>query len=73
MFVMGALIFIAIRPLSARIPTPGLLLLFGGGAVYLGGLLFYFARRLPYHHLAWHLSVLTGTALHYFAVLRFSF
>jgi hemolysin III len=71
--VMGALIFIAIRPLSARIPTPGLLFLFGGGAAYLGGLMFYFARRLRYHHLAWHLSVLAGTALHYFAVLRYSF
>jgi len=71
--VMGGLIFIAIRPLSARIPIAGLLLLFGGGAAYLGGLLFYFARRFRYHHLAWHLTVLAGTALHYFAVLRYSF
>jgi hemolysin III len=70
---MGLLFFIAIRPLAARVPTPGLLLILGGGAAYLGGLIFYFARRFHYHHLAWHLCVLVGTALHYFAVLRYSF
>ena len=42
---MGCFIFIAIRPLLTRIPTSGLLLLFGGGVAYLGGLIFYFSQH----------------------------
>jgi hemolysin III len=70
---MGLLILIASRPLAASVSMPGLWLLIGGGAAYIGGLIFYFARRFSYHHLAWHLSVVLGTTLHYFAVLKYSF
>ena len=35
----------------------------------LGGVVFYAWRRLPYHHAIWHLCVLAGSVLHFFAVL----
>lgn len=70
--IMGWMMVIAFPPLSAHMPMSGFLLLLGGGIAYTGGLLFYIARRVPYHHLAWHLSVMAGTALHYFAVLRYA-
>jgi hemolysin III len=69
---MGWMMIIAFKPLSAHMPTTGLLLLLGGGISYTGGLIFYFARRFPFHHLAWHIAVLIGTTLHYLAILRYA-
>jgi hemolysin III len=69
---MGWFMVVIFRPLSLRIPTEGLWLLLAGGIFYTGGLAFFYARRLPYHHLAWHLSVIAGTAFHYVAVWRYA-
>jgi len=69
---MGWFMLVAVRPLSVRMPMAGLSLILAGGLAYTGGLGFYVARRIPYHHLGWHLSVLAGTAFHYFAVLRYA-
>lgn len=71
--VMGWIMVIAFPALSTRMPRTGLLLILGGGLAYTGGLVFYVARRFPYHHLLWHLAVLTGTALHYAAIARYAF
>ena len=70
--LMGWLMVIAIGPLSARVPPTGLLLILAGGIAYTGGIVFYLTRRVHYHHLAWHLCVLAGSALHYFAVLHYA-
>lgn len=70
--LMGWTAVIAYKPFMAGMPPTGLLLLVAGGLAYTGGLVFYLARRFPYHHLAWHLAVLAGTALHYFTVLRYA-
>lgn len=70
--LMGWMMVIALPPLLKHMPHTGLLLLLGGGLAYTGGLVFYQARRFPYHHLAWHLAVLVGTGFHYFAVLRYA-
>ena len=70
--LMGWLMLIAFGPLSARVPATGLGLILAGGIAYTGGLVFYLGRRVPYHHLAWHLCVLAGSTLHYFAVLRYA-
>ena len=53
-------------------PTPGLILIVAGGVAYTLGIAFYAARRLPYNHLIWHLFVLTGTALHFLAIFRYT-
>ena len=66
---MGWVGLIAIKPLLAALPLPGLLLLFGGGVSYTFGVLFYQWRSLRYHHAIWHLFVLGGSALQFFSVL----
>jgi hemolysin III len=67
--VMGWVGLIAIKPLVAALPVPGLWLLFGGGVSYTSGVLFYSWHSLRYHHAVWHLFVLGGSVLQYFAVL----
>ena len=66
---MGWVGLIAIKPLVAALPAPALWLMFGGGISYTAGVLFYRRHSLRYHHAVWHLFVLGGSALHYFAVL----
>jgi hemolysin III len=65
---MGWLVVIAIRPLVAAVDTRVLVLIVAGGLVYTLGLMFYGWRRLPYGHSVWHIFVLAGSVLHYFAV-----
>lgn len=60
---------VALKPLVAALPGSGLWLLFGGGVSYTFGVLFYVWRNLRYHHAVWHLFVLGGSVLQYFAVL----
>jgi hemolysin III len=66
---MGWVGLIALKPLVAALPAAGLWLLFGGGVSYTFGVLFYVWRSLRYHHAIWHLFVLGGSVLQYFAVL----
>ncbi|HEY6942191.1 PAQR family membrane homeostasis protein TrhA [Dokdonella sp.] len=66
---LGWIGLIAIKPLLASIAPGGLWLLLGGGAAYTLGVPFYLSRRLPYSHALWHLFVLLGSVLQFFAVL----
>jgi len=66
---MGWLVVVAIKPMLANVETGGLLLLLGGGLSYSLGAVFYAWERLSYNHAIWHLFVLAGSALHFFAVL----
>jgi hemolysin III len=59
--IMGWLVLIALKPLSAALPAGGMRLLVAGGLCYTGGAVFYLWRRLPYHHAIWHLFVLGGS------------
>ncbi len=68
---MGFIIVVVIKPLLAALTPAGLMLLVTGGAAYILGLLFYGWRRLPYHHAVWHLFVLAGSTLHFFAILLY--
>lgn len=68
---MGWIGIVAIMPLQARLPTPGLALLLAGGAAYTLGVPFYLLRRLRWHHPIWHVFVLAGSVLHYLAVLLY--
>jgi len=69
---MGWLILIAVKPLWLRMPPEGLLWLLAGGIAYTVGVVFYAAKRVRYGHFIWHLFVITGTACHFIAVLRFA-
>lgn len=70
--LMGWLVVIAVRPLGQHMPPSGLFWLAAGGLAYTAGVAFYAAPRLRYAHFLWHLAVLTGTACHFVAVLRYS-
>ena len=71
---MGWMALIAIRPLWQHMPAGGLMLLFGGGAAYTLGVVFFLLHeRLRYSHFIWHLFVLAGTGCHYFTVLGYAF
>ncbi len=66
---MGWCVVLAIRPLMNALETGGLVLLLAGGLSYTGGVAFYVRERLRYHHAIWHVFVLAGSVLHYFAIL----
>jgi len=69
---MGWLVLIAVKPLWLRVPPWGLFWLLAGGIAYTGGVAFYAAKRVRYSHFVWHLFVITGTACHFIAVLRYA-
>jgi hemolysin III len=63
---MGWLMLIAVKPLFALVPPPGLLWLAAGGLAYTAGVAFYaMDSRLRYSHVIWHLFVMAGTTCHY--------
>ena len=66
--LMGWLALIAIEPLIDNIRTGGLILLVAGGLSYSIGAGFYAWKRLKWNHAIWHLFVLGGSMLHFFAV-----
>ncbi|MFB5759761.1 PAQR family membrane homeostasis protein TrhA [Paenibacillus medicaginis] len=68
---MGWLIVIAWNPLMAVVPYTGIVLLAAGGVLYTLGTVFYVWKAFPYHHAVWHVFVLGGSILHFFAVLLY--
>lgn len=71
--LMGWVVIVAIKPLIDAIDIMGLILLVAGGVAYSGGVFFYVKKTIPYNHAIWHLFVLAGAFLHYFAILFFVF
>jgi hemolysin III len=70
--LMGWMAIVAVKPMFALIPMPGILLIFAGGIAYTGGLAFFAAHRIRYNHFIWHLFVIAGTICHFFAVLWYA-
>jgi len=68
---LGWLVVIALKPLLASVPGPGVWWLIAGGVAYTVGVLFYALDRIPFNHAIWHLFVLAGSLCHYIAVLRY--
>ena len=66
---MGWFCLFTIRPLLTNLPTESVIFLFAGGLAYTFGTVFYVWKKLPYGHAIWHLFVLGGSTLHFFAVL----
>lgn len=66
---MGWLCLIAVVPLYRNLPPAGFACLVAGGVLYSLGVAFYLARRLTFHHTIWHLFVLGGSFLQFFAIL----
>jgi len=68
---MGWVVVVAIKPMLSLVDTGGLVLLLLGGVAYTGGVVFYVWRQMPYNHAIWHVFVLAGSALHFFAILLY--
>ncbi|MGI2297937.1 PAQR family membrane homeostasis protein TrhA [Paenibacillus sp. GXUN7292] len=66
---MGWIIVFAWRPLTEHLAPGGLSLLITGGVLYTAGTVFYMWRSFPYHHAVWHMFVLGGSIVHFFAIL----
>lgn len=69
---MGWMIIALAQPLWVKATPMVFAWLLAGGLFYSFGLLFYNAKRLRYSHFLWHLCVMAGTALHYFAIMKFA-
>ncbi len=69
--VMGWLAVVALRPLAAALGPGGMAWLFGGGACYTVGIVFYaLDSKLPILHGVWHLFVLAGSLAHFVVILE---
>ena len=65
---MGLLFVFVSRTFFANIPSDVVLLIYGGIALYLLGLIFFLWRQLRHHHAVWHLFVLAGSICHFEAI-----
>ncbi len=66
---MGWLIVFVSKSLVAKLPMIGLVFLALGGGCYTLGIVFYLWKSKKYTHAIWHFFVLTGTIMHFFAIL----
>lgn len=67
--MMGWMIVFASKSLISNISDVGLIFLILGGLFYTGGIVFYVWKSKQYTHAIWHFMVLSGTIMHFFAVL----
>jgi hemolysin III len=66
---MGWMFVVAIGPMMKNLPGISLIFLLLGGIFYSIGVIFYSWRSLKYGHGIWHLFVLAGSIMHFFAVI----
>ncbi len=66
---MGWFVLVALKPTIESVPAHGIAWLAAGGCAYTFGVVFYLWKKLPYSHSVWHMFVLAGSVLHFFAVL----
>jgi hemolysin III len=70
--VLGWVIVFCYQPLKDNLDYGGILLLVAGGVVYTLGSIFYgFGKNVKYFHSIFHLFVLLGSILHFFAILLY--
>ncbi|MCA9100964.1 MAG: hemolysin III family protein [Planctomycetales bacterium] len=67
---MGWTALIAARPILATFDGLTIGLLLAGGLSYTLGVYFYVRDTQRYYHAIWHIFVLAGSALHYWAVMH---
>ncbi|MCB9305662.1 MAG: hemolysin III family protein [Lewinellaceae bacterium] len=53
----------------AELSRPVVALIISGGVLYSIGVVFYLWRKFTYHHVVWHIFVLTASICHYSAIL----
>ena len=66
---MGWLVIGFVFPLYIHLSTQAFILVLTGGVVYSLGIIFYLWRDLKFSHAIWHLFVVGGTVVQFFAIL----
>lgn len=66
---MGWILLFSGRQFFAAIPVDVLIMIIIGGVLYSIGVIFYLWEKFLYHHVIWHLFVLSAAICHYVAVL----
>ena len=66
--LMGWMFVLAGNQIYHSLPSISITFLVLGGLAYSVGVIFYLWRTLPYGHGIWHLFVLAGSVLHFFAI-----
>ena len=66
--MMGWAVVWAGQPMLAELSRTVVILMIAGGVVYTAGVAFYLLEWLPFHNTIWHVFVLAGTVLFFFAV-----
>jgi len=67
--VMGWLIVFVVKPIINTTSTTGLIFIALGALFYSGGTYFYIHKDKEFYHAIWHIFVLLGTIMLFFAVL----
>jgi hemolysin III len=66
---MGLLGIVAADQVYTHVPLTGIVWIVLGCLAYLVGVIFYASKKIPHHHVIWHLLVMTGSTCHYIAIL----
>ena len=66
--LMGWAIVASCVPLVHSVPMPSIVLLLTGGIAYTLGIIWYRKKNIRYTHAVWHVFVILGAVLHWFAV-----
>ncbi len=69
--LMGWLIVVVFDTFKTNMDPTGFWLIVTGGVAYTAGILFYVKDKIRYFHVIWHLFVLTGSILQFFAILLY--
>jgi len=67
--ITGWAVIMAVQPMLSLMTVKGLLLMLFGGIAYTGGIAFFAMKKVRYMHSIWHIFVLLGAVLQYFAIL----
>ncbi len=70
---MGWIAIVPGKLIFERLEPGALALVMGGGLAYSFGIIFYFLgrKRAPIMHVIWHIAVMIGGAMHFFAMWRY--
>jgi hemolysin III len=69
---MGWIAIFKLHDLYLALPYTAFILILAGGIIYTVGIFFFILDgRLPYAHFIWHMFVIGGSLLHYFAIFLF--
>jgi len=69
--IMGWLVIFFMGPMQRHFSPGCMSLILLGGAIYTVGIFFFKMKHLKYSHFIWHLMVMAGSAVHWWAVMRY--